>query len=77
MSTGRENGATNFSQPRQRSARAGQEINRAPGRFYPDRRSDLLQRLFAFVGVDTSKVSGFNLLDLRAVQNLAQRGQAP
>lgn len=48
MSTGRQNGATNFSQPRQRSARAGQEINRAPGRFNPDRRSDLLQRLFAW-----------------------------
>jgi hypothetical protein len=30
-----------------------------------------------FVGVATSKVSGLNLLDLRAVRKLAQRGQAP
>jgi hypothetical protein len=39
MSIGRQNGAANFSQPRQISARAGPQINRPPGRSNPSRRS--------------------------------------
>jgi hypothetical protein len=64
MSIGRQNGAANFSLPRRISARAGPEINRSPGRFNPDRQSDLLRRLAAWKPHRSCSLYGFATIEL-------------
>jgi hypothetical protein len=64
MSIGRQNGAANFSLPRQISARAGLEINRSPGRSDPNRRSDLLRRLVAWKSHRSGLLDGFATIEL-------------
>jgi len=59
MSIGRQNGTVYFSHPLQISARAGLEINRSPGRFNPERRSDSLQRLIALRPHGSCSLYGF------------------
>ena len=63
MSIGRQDGAANFSLPRQISARAGLEINRPPSRFDPNSRSYLLRRLVAWKSHRSGLFYGFATIE--------------